>query len=482
MSDASPPSTPREERIPPKPSPPATSVDEAKTVKSDPSPHWSQRGKSVPGEPVSPATTIQKATAASDASPPSTPREERIPPAPPPPATMIDKTKAVKSDASAASSLREKGVPAGPPPPAATIDKTKTATSGASPPSSPREKAIPAQPPSPAPVIAKAKTVTSGAAPRFRTLEERVPVELPPPAPTIETTYKAREVESRVDLYFYRRVGYWVARFFAEFHASPTALTLTGGFFGILAGHLYFYNSIAANMLGLGLHVVANIFDNADGQLARLTNQRTRTGRIIDPVVDHLIWLSVYFHLALRLTLAGFSPAVWLLAIAAGISHGAQAAAADYCRNAYLHFAKGRDDLDSVSQLRNDYRFLRWDRDPWRKFLFALYLNVMKEQELLVPGVNRLQNIIARTNNNQVLVAVQTRYPELIQPTFRWWGWLMTNPRMALLFILFLWQQPILYFWIVLIIGNLLLYYLLLRQNRATQSIVAALTAPPQAA
>lgn len=354
----------------------------------------------------------------SDASPHSTPREERIPPKPSPPATTIEKAKIVRSDAS--------------------------------PPSSPRERPTPAAP--------------------------------PPPVTAIEKTYKAREVESLVDIYFYRRVGFWVARFFAEFHASPTALTLLGGFFGILAGHLYVYSSVTANMVGLSLHVIANIFDNADGQLARLTNQRSRTGRIIDPVVDHLIWLSVYFHLALRLTLSGYSPAIWLLAIAAGISHGAQAAAADYCRNAYLHFVKGRDELDSVSRLKNEYRFLRWDRDPWRKFLLGLYLNVMKEQELLVPGVTQLQNEIARENNNRVPAWLQTRYRELIQPTFRWWGWLMTNPRMALLLVLFLWQQPIWYFWIELIVGNLLLYYLLVRQSKATQSIAAALTAPPQAA
>jgi hypothetical protein len=32
---------------------------------------------------------------------------------------------------------------------------------------------------------------------------------------TIETTYKAREVEGIVDIYFYRKVGFRIAQYFA---------------------------------------------------------------------------------------------------------------------------------------------------------------------------------------------------------------------------------------------------------------------------
>ena len=53
-------------------------------------------------------------------------------------------------------------------------------------------------------------------------------------------------------------------------------------------------------MAGMVLHVCANALDNADGQLARLTQQQSRKGRIIDSVADHLVFVSVYMHLALR--------------------------------------------------------------------------------------------------------------------------------------------------------------------------------------
>src|SRR5207249_10244891 len=55
---------------------------------------------------------------------------------------------------------------------------------------------------------------------------------------------------------------------------------------GVTAGHFYYYRDLRLNIFGMLLHVAANVFDNADGQLARLTNQTTRMGRLIDGVAE----------------------------------------------------------------------------------------------------------------------------------------------------------------------------------------------------
>src|SRR6201997_1368024 len=154
----------------------------------------------------------------------------------------------------------------------------------------------------------------------------------------LETTYKVREAEGILDLYFYRRVGFQLARFFAKLGMSPIGVTLLGGLVGVVAGHLYFYRDLRTNIAGMVLHVCANALDNADGQLARLTQRETRKGRIIDSVADHLVFASIYVHLTLRCFFEDPSPAIWLLALAAGISHALQGAAADYYRSTYLYF------------------------------------------------------------------------------------------------------------------------------------------------
>ena len=99
------------------------------------------------------------------------------------------------------------------------------------------------------------------------------------------------------------------------------------------AGHLYYYNDLRLNMVGMLLHVLSNTFDNADGQLARLTNTGSRNGRIIDSISDHLVFVGIYLHLALRCFGETGSPAIWFLVVAAGVSHGIQGGVADYFRN-----------------------------------------------------------------------------------------------------------------------------------------------------
>src|SRR5262249_42040619 len=173
----------------------------------------------------------------------------------------------------------------------------------------------------------------------------------------LETTYKVREAEGILDVYFYRRVGFQLAKFFAKLGLSPVGVTLLGGVFGILAGHLYFYQNLSTNITGMVLHVWANALDNADGQLARLTGRQSRDGRIIDSLVDHLIFASIYLHLTLRCLSEGASPLIWVVALIAAFSHGLQGAGADYYRNAYLYFVKGgsRGAFDSSAQVQSEY-------------------------------------------------------------------------------------------------------------------------------
>src|SRR5215468_4415695 len=154
----------------------------------------------------------------------------------------------------------------------------------------------------------------------------------------IASTYKAREVEGALDVYFYRPLGFRLAEFFAHLKVTPAGVSVLGALCGVIAGHLYFYRNLAINVAGMALHVCANALDNADGQLARLTGAGNRKGRIIDSLADHLVFVSIYVHLALRYLVEGASPLVCLLAIAAGISHALQGAAADYFRSSYLYF------------------------------------------------------------------------------------------------------------------------------------------------
>ena len=294
------------------------------------------------------------------------------------------------------------------------------------------------------------------------------------PAPTLEATYKAPEVEGVLDLYFYRPIGFRLAQFFERLKMTPAGVTFFAGLVGVLAGHLYYYRDLRMNILGMAFQVCANALDNADGQLARLTHRESREGRIIDSLADHLGFLSIYVHLTLRYLAEGSSPAICLLALAAGISHALQGAAADYYRSTYLYFVTNRTraGLDSASALRSDYKKLSWQSKPWNKFLLALYLNFTRQQEMLAPHLKKLGETTSQLFHGEIPNWLRMRYRNLVSPTFKWWSLLMTNTRMLVLFMLLFIGQPIYYFWFELIPLNFLFVYLIIRQENMSESLL----------
>jgi len=298
----------------------------------------------------------------------------------------------------------------------------------------------------------------------------------------VAATYKAREVEGVLDVYFYRPIGFRLAEFFAQLKMTPAGVSLLAGICGILAGHLYFYRDLRINIVGMVMHVYANALDNADGQLARLTQQESRKGRIIDSVADHLVFASIYIHLALRCAFEGASPAVWLLALGAAVSHALQGAAADYYRTAFLYFAHGaRTEIDSSSALRSDYRKLSWRQRTWDKLLLALYLNFTLQQEMLAPRLKKLRETANTAFRGQIPGWLEQRYRDAAGPMLRWWRLLMTNTRMLVLFLLLFLGQPVYYFWFELIPLNVLFVYLIVRQERMAKSLEQLMVARPSA-
>jgi hypothetical protein len=117
---------------------------------------------------------------------------------------------------------------------------------------------------------------------------------------------------------------------------------------------------------------------------------------------------------------------------------------------------------------------LRWRNRPWHKFLLVLYLNFTAQQELLAPGLQRLHQAIEHVFADEIPQRLQSGYRTLARPMFKWWGLLMTNTRMMVLFALLFVGQPIWYFWFELIPLNLLFAFLIIRQENMAESLEEA--------
>jgi phosphatidylglycerophosphate synthase len=287
----------------------------------------------------------------------------------------------------------------------------------------------------------------------------------------VAETYKARDVESALDIYFYRPLGYACARFFAQLHFSPSAVSLLGAAFGVLAGHLYFYRDLRLNLLGMVLHLGTNILDNADGQLARLTNRGSLSGAITDGFADYVVFLSIYVHLALRYVVEGGTPAVWLLALAAALSHAWQSMMIDHYRHAYLQFVTGSKSADenSSAAVRIAYERIGWNKF-FRKLGLWNYLQYTRRQETFAPELLQLRQ------ENQG--ALREQYRARFQPMIKWCNGLATNPRMLILFGLLLLGRPVWYFVVEVTALNLLLIYVIRRHNDGFRLLLRAESRP----
>jgi phosphatidylglycerophosphate synthase len=294
-------------------------------------------------------------------------------------------------------------------------------------------------------------------------------VESPGRVSAVEQTYKSRDVEGWLDIVFYRPIGYQLARLCASIGLTPSAVSLIGAAIGMIGGHFYYYSDLRLNLFGFALQVIANAFDNADGQLARLTNRGSIYGAIVDGFADHLVFISVYLHLVLRYMAEGGSSAIWILAVAAGMSHAVQSMIADCFRESYLRFVagKGRGQMDSSREVRAACLGISWN-ETGRKLAMASYGNYVRQQEILAPKLFELRAEF----RGAIPKWLRDEYGRGARPLIKWENMFAANFRMFLLLVFLLLRWPPGFFWCEVTLLNVILGFLLWRHDRLNRELL----------
>src|ERR1700730_6322809 len=287
-------------------------------------------------------------------------------------------------------------------------------------------------------------------------------------------TYKAREVEETFDVWFYRPLGYQIARAAWRLGLTPNAVTAMGGLLGILAGHFFLYRGWVPSVWGIALLVASETFDSADGQLARLSGQYSKLGRILDGLSSNLVFASIYLHLAIRIAgELGTLTAIGLILVAA-VSHSMQSSVADYYRNAFLYLGGvGRAELDEASLVEADYRALCWLRDLGHKLVLRLYLNYTREQEMLTRSFRALRREVAASYPEARPAWLAEAYREMNRPLLKYYNILTTNTRTFVLGVAVCAYWPLLYLGFEIVFLNALLVWVSSAQNRNNVRLLA---------
>ena len=287
-----------------------------------------------------------------------------------------------------------------------------------------------------------------------------------PAGATVEETFKARDVEEKIDIYFYRRVGFRVAKIADRFGITPNLISVVGISIGMIAGHFFYYDSLALNLLGMLLWVVSNIGDSADGQLARMTGQTSELGRVLDGLGGGFVFFSMYIHIALRYVESG-GELGWIIlpiAVVAGFAHSIQSAMADYFRNAYLRYGtpEGGGELTDLQEILDRYSQLSWRREPLRKFGMRVYVNYTTQQEFLSGAFREFREEMRRLWDDNPPPDFRAEYRTLNRPLLKYYNYLTINGRVLTLFAFLLAGIPE-YFFLLEIVGMTLLLLVVLR-------------------
>lgn len=288
---------------------------------------------------------------------------------------------------------------------------------------------------------------------------------------SLQATFKSQDTEEWLDIHFTRPLGLLWARFFNHFDIHPNVVTILSIILGAAAGVMFYYPDLTHTLMGIFLLVWANLYDSADGQLARMTGKKTRWGRILDGFAGDVWFFTIYAAICLRLqeqpipgTDEPWGVWIWLMAAVSGlICHGKQCQLADYYRNIHLYFIKGKSgsELDRFDALRKEFHSLSWSKDGvWKLFLY-FYGNYTRSQEQMTPAFQRFRAALSeRYAGSELSDALRADFRKGSLPLMKYANILTFNTRAIVLYLSLLAGHPWFYFAFELVVMNILFLYM----------------------
>lgn len=296
---------------------------------------------------------------------------------------------------------------------------------------------------------------------------------------------KSMDTEEHIDLAFYRPIGYAWACLAKKLGVTPNAITISSIFIGLGAGVAFYFPELWINVIGMVLLIWANSFDSADGQLARMTKQYSRLGRILDGLSGDFWFAAIYIAICLRENMTSdFFMAhkwvIWVMAVLTGLCHAKQAAMADYYRQFHLYFLRGEEgsELESAYNLKRQLAQLSWSKNFWKKLTLTFYTNYTVQQEATAPAMQALRRELRkRFPDLRIPQSFRDAFRSQSLPLMKYTNILSFNWRTIALFTALFLQMPWLYFAFELTVLNILLVYMVLRHESICRRFTAELKA-----
>ncbi len=149
--------------------------------------------------------------------------------------------------------------------------------------------------------------------------------------------------EDPVDLFFFRPIGFVLAKLLMNTSITPNSVTAISTVFGIMAGIFYSPGKATSTLIAAILLLISNLLDCTDGQLARLKGTSSKLGRILDGLSDYTTNIAIFIGIAIGYSGEFYTLSLWWgLVIVAGISHILQSFLVDTYRSRFITWTSGQ--------------------------------------------------------------------------------------------------------------------------------------------
>ncbi|MDR2233454.1 MAG: CDP-alcohol phosphatidyltransferase family protein [Tannerella sp.] len=282
---------------------------------------------------------------------------------------------------------------------------------------------------------------------------------------------KSVETENVLDLYFYRPIGFQIARVLKHTPVTPNMVTILSIFVGAGTGIMFYYNDLTYNIIGILLLIAANIMDCVDGQLARITGVKSKIGRVLDGISGDIWFIVIYVCLALRLTHTYGSAWFFVPAVLSGISHLIQAEITDYYKTLHLFFESKEKGIEFQTSTQIIEQRLNMKNGINRLF-YSLYLIYTRIQERLTPALQLLLNSLQKKYGEDIPESIRLEYRKKSSRLMKSCiDFLTFNGRTIVLFVVIISGYVWIYFIYEIIILNFVLFLAIYKHEKMCKKI-----------
>ncbi|WP_315759799.1 CDP-alcohol phosphatidyltransferase family protein [Sphingomonas sp. Y38-1Y] len=240
---------------------------------------------------------------------------------------------------------------------------------------------------------------------------------------------------------------------------SANAVSLIGLALGAVAAASYAeWGSSAMALLGLVFSIGWMVADGLDGMVARATGTASATGRFLDGLCDHGVFILIYVTLAASIG----SAQAWALAIVAGVCHAVQSSLYEGERARFHRRAKGLAQ-PALPVLTGNPLVRAYDRVATGVDRFALPFERRMASDADPVGFGR-------------------DYARRAAPVLRWMTPLSANCRVAAIFVACLAGDPALFWLFEIVILSPLAVITLAAHRRVERRFAALATIRPSPA